>query len=275
MEVPFNFYSFEENLRMRKIVKLLLIIFPRPFLIRLSLLFSKPISLFYKGDNVICPVCEKSFKKFLPYGYAKANKNNRLCPNCLSLERHRLLWMYLHNKTDFFEKKIDVLHIAPEQSFIKRFKKIESLNYITADLESPIADIKTDIRDMHVFEDKKFDVIICNHVLEHIEEEQVALAELFRVLKPGGWAILQVPIDYSSEQTFEDDSITDRKERERVFGQYDHVRVYGKDYPIRLRKCGFEVKEDDYVYSFSDEDIERYRLHKNEIIYLCKRPIVQ
>jgi len=260
---------------MRKIVKLLLIIFPRPFLIKLSLFLNKPISLFFKGDNVRCPVCEKSFKKFLPYGYAKANKDNRLCPSCLSLERHRLLWMYLHNKTDFFNTKLDVLHIAPEQPFIKRFKKIQQLNYTSADLESPIADIKTDIRDMNVFNDKEFDVIICNHVMEHIEEEQVALKELLRVLKPGGWAILQVPIDYSSESTFEDNSITDKRERERIFGQYDHVRVYGKDYPERLRKAGFEVIEDDYVHSFSEEEIDKYRLHKNEIIYLCLRPKVK
>ena len=256
---------------MRKIIKILLNILPRPLLIKMSLFFSKPISLLYKGNNVECPVCKHTFSKFMPYGYGKANRNNRLCPNCLSLERHRLLWLYLNNKTDFFTNKLTVLHIAPEQAFLKRFKKLENIQYTTADLESPIADVKTDIRDMYVFEDNKFDVIICNHVLEHIDKEQKALSELYRIMKPGAWAILQVPIDYSSESTFEDNSITDKKERERIFGQYDHVRNYGRDYPERLRKAGFKVIEDDFVNSFSDAEINKYRFDKKEIIYLTEK----
>ena len=256
---------------MRKIIKFLLKFLPRPLLIKMSLFFSKPISYFYKGNNVECPICGSSFSKFMPYGYGKANRNNRLCPNCLSLERHRLLWMYLKNKTDFFKDKISVLHIAPEQSFLKRFKKLENINYTTADLVSPIADVKTDIRDMYVFEDNKFDVIICNHVLEHIDEEQKALSELYRIMKPGAWAILQVPIDYSLETTFEDDTITNKKEREKIFGQYDHVRQYGTDYPERLKKAGFKVTEDDFVSTFSDAEINKYRFDENEIIYLCEK----
>ena len=256
---------------MKKIIKILLNILPRPLLIKISLLFNKPISLLYKGNNVECPICEHAFRKFLPYGYGKANKNNRLCPNCLSLERHRLMWLYLNNKTDFFTNETDVLHIAPEQPFLKRFKKLENINYTTADLKSPIADVKTDIRKMDVFEDNRFDVIICNHVLEHIDEEKKAFSELYRVMKKGAWAILQVPIDYNSESTFEDDSITDRREREKIFGQYDHVRNYGKDYPERLRKAGFTVVEDKFIDTFSSEEINRYRFDKNEIIYLCKK----
>lgn len=256
---------------MRKIIKILLNLLPRPLLIKMSLFFSKPVSLFYKGNNVECLICGCTFSKFMPYGYGKANRNNRLCTNCLSLERHRLLWVYLKNKTGFFKDKISVLHIAPEQPFLKRFKKLENINYTTADLVSPIADVKTDIRDMYVFEDNKFDVIICNHVLEHIDKEQKALSELYRIMKSGAWAILQVPIDYSLESTFEDDTITDKKEREKKFGQYDHVRLYGKDYPERLRKAGFTVTEDDFVNTFSSEEIDRYRFDKNEIIYLCKK----
>ncbi len=257
---------------MSKIIKLLLKLIPRPLLIRVSFLARKPLAVFYKGNNVECPVCGKSFRKFMPYGYGKANRDNRLCPNCLSLERHRLLWLYLKQKTCFFKDNIKVLHIAPEQPFIKRFKNLNNLDYVTADLYSPIVDIKTDIRNM-VFNDNEFDVVICNHVLEHIDDEQKALSEVLRVLKPGAWAILQVPVDYNLDKTFEDDSITSPKDREKYFGQYDHVRQYGKDYPQRLRKAGFEVVEDFFVNSFSEEEQERYRFDKNEIICLCKKPV--
>ncbi len=256
---------------MKKIIKFLLKTIPRPLLIRVSFLVRKPLALIYKGDNVECPVCEKSFKKFLPYGYGESNKDNRLCPNCLSLERHRLLWLFLREKTSFFSEKLTVLHIAPEQPFLKKFKNLSNLNYITADLYSPIVDIKTDIRKM-IFENNKFDFVICNHVLEHIDAEQKAMKEILRVLKPGGKAILQVPINYSLDKTFEDPNITSDKDRQKYYGQYDHVRLYGKDYPERLRQAGFYVTEDDFVNSFSDEEINRYKFDKNEIIYVCSKP---
>ncbi len=253
---------------MRKIINLLLKYIPRPLLIKFSSLLNKPMSLFYKGNNVECTICKKNFKKFMPYGYGTETKSNRLCPNCLSLERHRLLWLYLQKKTNLFTDEISLLHMAPEQPFIKRFKELKKIKYTTADLLSPIADVKTDIRDMP-FEDNSFDAFICNHVMEHIDEEQKALKEVYRILKPTGWAILQVPIDYLLDVTYEDDSITDPKEREKHFGQYDHVRQYGKDYPQRLRKAGFKVIEDNFVSTFSEQEIERYRFDKNELIYFC------
>lgn len=253
---------------MKNIIKFLVRRIPRPLLIKLSLIFRIPVSLFYRGNKHKCTVCEKEFRKFLPYGNKGAD--NRLCPYCLSLERHRLLWLYFNKKTNIFTDKISLLHIAPEQPFIKKFKNSKNLRYVTADLESPIADIKTDIRNL-VFSDNEFDFVICNHVLEHIDLEQQAIKEIIRVLKPGGKAILQVPIDYERSETFEDLTITDRRERERIFGQYDHVRVYGKDYPERLRMAGFEVIEDNFINSFSPEEIEKFRFDKNEIIYLCNK----
>lgn len=256
---------------MKKLIKFLLKTLPRPLLIRLSFLARKPLALIYKGTQNECPVCEKQFRKFLAYGYGKANRDNRLCPNCLSLERHRLLWLYLKEKTGFFTEKLNVLHIAPEQPFIKKFKNLNNLNYISADLYSPIVDVKTDIREM-VFADNLFDFVICNHVLEHIDDEQKAMKEILRVLKPGGKAVLQVPIDYSLSETFEDPSIVSEKDREKYYGQYDHVRQYGADYPQRLRKAGFDVTEDDFVNSFSEEEKEKYRFDKNEIIYFCRKP---
>ncbi len=254
---------------MRKFIKFIVRNIPRKYLIKFSSIFSFIVVLFYKGNNVECPICKGKFRKFLPYGNKGAN--NRLCPKCLSLERHRLLWLYLNNKTDFFTAKLKVLHIAPEQSFIKRFKKLSNLEYITADLESPLADVKMNIKNMP-FNDNTFDVLICNHVLEHIDDEPKALSEVYRVLKPNGWAILQVPINYKLETTYEDSSITNPKEREKYFGQYDHVRFHGKDYPLRLEKAGFKVIKDDYIKQFSAQTIERYRLSPEEIIYLSVKP---
>ncbi|MCF6246339.1 MAG: methyltransferase domain-containing protein [Desulfobacula sp.] len=254
---------------MRQFIKFIVKNIPRPVLIKFSSVFGKIVSIFYTGNKVECPVCGKHYRKFLPYGVQGGD--NRLCPSCLSLERHRLIWLYLKKKTGFFTDKLSVLHIAPEQPFIKRFEKMPNLEYITADLESPIAKVKMDIKDMP-FEDNSFDVLLCNHVLEHIDDELKATKEIYRVLKPGAWAILQVPLDSSLERTYEDLSITDPKEREKHFGQYDHVRLYGRDYPERLQKSGLIVKADDFVNTFSKEEIERYRLDKEEKIYFCQKP---
>ncbi len=254
---------------MRKIIKYIVRNVPRPLMIRLSYTFSFVAIAFYKGKNVACPICEHTFRKMLPYG----NKgwDNRLCPKCLSLERHRLLWLFLKNKTDFFEKPYKVLHVAPEQPFLKRFRRIESLDYITGDLFSPIADVKMDVRNIP-FPENEFDIVICNHVMEHIIEEQKAAKEFFRVLKPGAYAILQVPIDYKRTETYEDYSITNRKDREQHFGQYDHVRLYGLDYPERIAKAGFVVEKKDYSQEIGQEKADYYRLDKNEIIYLFYKP---
>ena len=254
---------------MRKFIKFIVRNIPRIYLIRLSGIFSFFISFFYNGNNVECPICNGKFRKFLPYGNKGAD--NRLCPKCLSLERHRLLWLYFKNRTNFFTANLNVLHVAPEQSFIKRFRKLSNLKYTTADIESPLADVKMDIKDIP-FDDNTFDVLICNHVMEHIDDEQKALKEILRVLKPNGWAILQVPINLSLEKTYEDSTITSPKEREKHFGQYDHVRFHGKDYPNRLEKAGFKVINENYVKEFDKEIINRFRLPEDEIIYLSIKP---
>lgn len=147
---------------------------------------------------------------------------------------------------------------------------MKNLAYTTADLESPIADVKMDIRQMP-FEDNTFDALICNHVLEHIDKELQATKEIYRVLKPGGWAILQVPLDISLEETYEDLEITNPKEREKLFGQYDHVRLYGKDYPSRLELSGLKVYPDKLVEELDPELAERYRLDKTELVYYCEK----
>lgn len=242
---------------------------PRPWLIKASYLVKPIIAFYLKGDTYTDPIDGNSFRKFLPYGYSKQRKN-ALSPSTLSLERHRLMWLFLKNETSFFtsSKKIKTLHIAPEQCFLKIFKKQKNLDYITSDLESPIADVKADICNLP-FKDDSFDVVFCNHVLEHIPDDKKAMQELFRVLKKGGFGVFQIPQDMSRENTFEDASITDKEERTKIFGQYDHVRVYGRDYFNKLRSIGFKVDEVDYTQRITPEELDRFCLMKNEILPVC------
>ncbi len=246
-----------------KLFKIILNTIPRPLLIKLSYLARPIIALYLKGKTYTDPIDGKSFRKFLPYGYG-VQRPNVLAPGTLSLERHRLMWLYLQGETDFFSTKKKVLHMAPEQCFLKRFKKLGH-DYVTADLYSPIADVKADITALP-FEDDSFDIIFCNHVLEHISDDTKAMQELYRVMKPGGFGIFQIPQDLSREVTFEDNSITDPKERARIFGQYDHVRVYGMDYFDKLRSIGFTVDEVVYTKKLSPQLTEKYRLMKGEIL---------
>jgi len=249
------------------IFKLILNTIPRGVLLKLSYWVRPFLVLWYKGNKFTDPIDNKSYRKFLPYGYA-VQRPNVLAPGTLSLERHRLLWLYLQQETDFFTSPKKVLHIAPEQAFLKRFKKQKNLDYTTADLYSPLADIKADITDLP-FEDNTYDVIFCNHVLEHVEDDAKAMQELFRVLKKGGMGIFQIPQDLSRKTTYEDFSITDPKERAKHFGQYDHVRIYGQDYFDKLRAVGFTVTPIDYKNKISSKLFEKYRLAKGELLPVC------
>jgi SAM-dependent methyltransferase len=252
---------------LKTIFKSILNTVPRPLLIKLSYIVRPFIAFSLKGNTFTDPIDGKSFRKFLSYGYGK-QRENALSPSTLSLERHRLLWLYLQNETDFFKTHKKVLHMAPEQCFLSIFRKQNNLEYTTADLYSPIADVKADICDLP-FDDNSFDVVFCNHVLEHIPDDTKAMQELYRVLKPGGFGIFQIPQELSRETTFEDDSITDPKERASIFGQYDHVRVYGRDYFDKLRSIGFKVDEVDYTKKIAPEMVERFCLAKGEILPVC------
>ena len=254
---------------MKKFFKIILNLLPRPILIRLSYIARPVLAFFLKGNTYTDPIDGRSFKNFLPYGYGK-QRNNVLSPSTLSLERHRLLWLYLKNKTDFFKAEYKVLHFAPEQAFYKRFKKMSNLDYVTTDLNSPLADVKADICNLP-FSDNEFDIILCNHVLEHIPDDTKAMKELYRVLKPEGFGVFQIPQDLSRLETFEDNTITDKKERAEIFGQYDHVRIYGRDYFDKLRSVGFKVAEIDYTASLSEAEINKYRLAKGEIIPVVRK----
>lgn len=242
---------------------------PRPYLIWWSKFLAPLVDILFRGNKFTDPINGKSYRKFLPYGYVK-QRDNALSPGTLSLERHRLLWLYLNNETNFFSKTLKVLHIAPEQCFYNLFKNLKNINYTTFDLNSPLADIKGDICNLP-FKENSFDFILCNHVLEHINDDKKAMKELYRVLNKNGTAILQVPINQKSSKTFEDSSIVDKKERIEKFGQYDHIRLYGLDYFKKLESFGFKVDPLKYSKEFTESEIIKYGLIKDEIIPVCKK----
>lgn len=255
---------------MKKLISLVIRYVPRKYLQRVAGIGLKVLGVFYAGSNVTCPVCERSFRKFLPYGRINP-RPNALCPNCQALERHRLIWLYLREKTDFFKKPIDVLHIAPEACFIPRFEKKHGDRYITADIESPLAKVKMDIHEIP-FKENSFDAVLCNHVLEHVDSDIKAMSEIARVLRPGGFAVMQVPFfNPIPDVTYEDKSITDPKAREKAFGQDDHVRKYGKDYGARIAKAGLQPVEDNFVNEISEDQRLKYGLVKGETLFIGRK----
>lgn len=254
---------------MKLLVSLATRIIPRKYLHYVAHFFLRIVSLFYRGNQFEDPISGITYRKLLPYGRLHS-RNNALAPDSMSLERHRLMWLYLKMKTNFFTARLKVLHIAPEFCFIKRFKKMPNLDYITADLESPWANVKMDINAMP-FSSNSFDVVFCNHVLEHIPDDIHAMREIYRVMKPGGWAILQVPQNYEMEKTDEDITITDPKERERRFLQADHFRLYGRDYADRLKMAGFDVEENRLVEELDVDLVKRYALPEKEVLYIARK----
>ena len=254
---------------MKQIISFVLRKIPRKYIQYFSHYVLRIIAIFYYGNKVECPIDGRTYRKFLPYGRLQS-RPNALCPSSLSLERHRLMWLFLKNKTKFFTDNIKLLHIAPELCFMKIFERMENLNYISGDIESPLAKVKMDVHQIP-FEENLFDVVFCNHVMEHVDDDIKAMSEIHRVLKPAGWAIIQSPVYMYLDKTLEDPSITDPLEKERIFGQNDHMRKYGKDYGDRLRKGGFKVTEDNYLNELSPEVRKRYALPDEEIIYFCEK----
>ena len=195
--------------------------------------------IIYSGKRLYCPVCEKHSRKFKRYGIIP--RDNARCFICGSFERHRLVWLYFTKKTNLFdEKPKKFLHIAPESCFVKKLRKRIGVGYLTTDIKNTKVMVKMDITNIN-YPDESFDVIYCSHVLEHIVDDMSAIRELHRILKRSGWAILMVPI--KGDKTFEDPLIKDPGERLKVFGQKDHVRIYGRDFVDRLKRGGFKVKE--------------------------------
>ena len=254
---------------MKLLISIATRIIPRHYLQHVSHFFLRIFSLFLRGNKFEDPINGKTYRKLLPYGRLKP-RENAIAPDSLSLERHRLMWLFLKNKTNFFTDNLKFLHIAPEYCFIKIFKGMKNLDYLTADLISPWADVKMDVHDIP-FEENTFDVVICNHVLEHVDDADKVMKEFYRVMKPGGWGIFQVPIDYNNSVTIEDRSVTDPRERERLYWQSDHLRLFGRDYGDKLTAAGFKVTESNFINEIDPKLLERYALDKNEIVYYCQK----
>jgi hypothetical protein len=216
--------------------------------------------LLYVGNTKVCPCCEWHFRKFLPC--TQTFVPGVACPRCGSLGRHRLMWLYFSNRTRLLYDRLRVLHFAPEFCIQRRLRSLSNIGYISADLNSPWARTRIDVTHIGV-PDNTYDIVLCSHVLEHVPQDRVAMKEICRILKPGGWAILQVPIRWN-RSTYEDPGIVTPEEREKAFGQNDHVRIYGNDYLDRLRDAGFDATVDQYIQTFKPEQIERYGLPPNE-----------
>ncbi len=220
-----------------------------------------------RGNAVECPCCASTFAAFETHrGRADAR-----CSRCGALERHRLLWLFLTERTNLFTDALRVLHVAPEYALRRHLERCGNLDYISADLASPLAAVRADVTDLP-FAAESFDVVMCNHVLEHVADDAAAMRELARVLRPAGWAILLSPIDRDRAVTFEDPSVTAPAERLRVFGQEDHVRIYGRDYPQRLRRAGFAVEASTFADELSPAQLERYGLTRCvtvEDLFVC------
>ena len=260
---------------MKEIVKSII---PKRFFETFKNIYSTYLKTSLKGNTVCCNICKFSYAKFAYYGNPK--RSNAKCPSCNSLERHRLIFSFLEQKTPLFtesKKKVKLLHFAPEAFFYKTFNSSDSIEYVPCDLYPGIFDFDNEnpIKEVDItqipYKDNSFDYILCNHVLEHIPNDSLAMSELFRVLKKDGLGIFQVPIDYNLETTYEDFSITTEKARTKAFGQKDHVRWYGKDYKSKLEKAGFKVTEDPYVKQFSKEEVYQYGFPSDELLYCCTK----
>lgn len=207
------------------------------------------------GRGYRCPVCRSRIEAYRPF----RGRTGARCPRCGSLERHRHLWLFLKRETDLFDGPRRLLHIAPERSLEPSLRALSAIEYVAGDLNpSKPGHLRVDVTSID-FPDDHFDALLCYHVLEHVPEDRLAMRELLRVLRPGGWGIIQVPIE--GERTDEDPSVTDPEERLRRFNQRNHVRLYGRDFYERLGEEGFDVEVVEFRDQIAPRLRERYGLH--------------
>ncbi len=239
----------------------------RPTVLKIFYAIRSPL---YLGNTVECPCCGGQFNTFLPFtGYHHTRKNAQ-CPRCGSLERHRLLWLFLKNKTDLFTKPAKLLHFAPELILQKKLRTIPGISYIGTDIDSPLADVKMDIHQI-IYEEKTIDAIIIYHVLDHVKDDRLAMREMYRVLKPGGWAIIQSSVNMEQATTFEDPAAVTPKDKLRIYGQVDLARKYGRDFIDRLSETGFEVHAEQYGLELEPAEVAKYGVIRGEYIFYCLR----
>jgi SAM-dependent methyltransferase len=250
--------------------RLLRVVVPPRYRQSLRQLFNASTWPIYAGRRYRCPCCRSGFARFRVY-VADSGYRETMCPRCGSLGRQRVDWLFLRDRGLLDHRPLCLLHIAPEPCFRRRLAAMPGLTYISGDIDSARAADRLDVTQIQ-HADATFDGVVCNHVLEHVPLDRLAMSELHRVLKPEGWAMLQAPIAWGRAETFEDPGVTDPRERERVFGQYDHVRIYGRDYVSRLERVGFEVEVADYVSTVDRDVAERFQLDSQERVVLCRKP---
>jgi SAM-dependent methyltransferase len=229
--------------------------------------------LFYRGTNFKCNVCGKSFRKMIPHG--NIPRPNAKCPNCISLERTRALWFYLKDQVIDNIFPLNILHFAPEYGLKKAFQNYPNIEYRNVDLDPDLADEVVDITDIPYPEDS-FDLILCSHVLGHVPDEKKAVDELYRVLKPGGQALVMTIVNWNLKKTFEDPNITSANDRLENYTEPDLVRLHGADFADRLRMSGFQVDVIDYAAKLGAEAKTHFSLGNGdrEIIFKCTIPRV-
>ena len=215
---------------------------------------------------VECPLCRGRFSAFLPAG----RREGVVCPGCGSRERHRASWLFLEERPELLTGAGSLLHFAPEAYLRDRLAATPGLRYITADLVPGRGDLALDVTDLKL-PDETFDALVCSHVLEHVPDDRGAMRELYRILRPGGWAIVMVPLDIRLDCTYEDPSITDPEERVKAFLQFDHVRLYAPDIADRLREAGFQVEDVPVAERVGPERAQRYGLLVSDRVFLCSK----
>lgn len=226
-------------------------------------------AMLFVGNKYICPCCGWKLRAFTHGNTSLKIRPNGYCPRCNSKARHRRDWLFLKERTNLFSDQVRLLHVSPKYALSRRLTKMPDIDFVGVDLDGrPHAPHKVDISEIP-FESESFDAIICIHVLEHVEKDKTAIGELYRVLKPGGWALISVPIDFSRE-TYEDPSIVDPDERRKHFGEEQHVRIYGADFADRLSASGFEVQLD-RGQDVAEENKHKYGLMDNENVFYCTK----
>lgn len=228
------------------------------------------------GGNVYCCICEKSYLTFLPAG--DELKAHTRCPACYSIDRHRQLFTLTYAFLKEQNRPINLLHIAPENSLSERFRKFPLVDYYAIDkfekgYHYPSYVQSMDITDLK-FGDNMFDLLICSHVLEHVEKDVLALQNFWRVLKPGGIGYLVVPYFSELENTYEDARANNDEMRYLLYGQKDHVRKYGCDFIAKLRNNGWTAEAINFKDLYSETECIKLGFINAETIFKITKPIV-
>ncbi len=227
-------------------------------------------SVFFLGTKYTCPCCGWHVRAFTDNGAMFRERSLSYCPRCNSKARHRRIWLFLEEKTNLLSERLHLFEVSPKYCFSRRFKAMPNLNYFGADLKwRPHISARMDLTALPI-RSETFDATICVHVLEEIVDDRTAMSELYRVLKPGGWAIITVPTRMD-QLTYEDPAITAPEERQRAFGETAHVRIYGHDLVDRLEACGFRVQVD-LAENVPPPTREKYGLRSDENIFFCTKP---